>query len=70
MIVKLYTLPNCGICHMVRTKLQNKNILFEEHDFQEIADVIHSDHAPALEVENNIYNSPTEIVQWINNYEE
>lgn len=50
-MIILYTLPNCGICHMVKTKLQEKNILFEEKDFSLIAETINSDHAPALAYE-------------------
>lgn len=68
-MVTLYTLPNCGICAMVKTKLRQKQIDFNEKEFSEIADIIHSDHAPALYVsQDKILNSPTEIVNWINNY--
>ena len=67
MSVILYTLPNCGICKMAKAKLQQKNILYEEKPFQDIAAEINSDHAPALKTEDgNIYNSPAEIVNWIN----
>lgn len=72
MEVTLYTLPNCGICHMAATKLKIKDIPFTEKDFSEIAASINSDHAPALKIEENgettIYNSPTAIVDWINKY--
>lgn len=68
----LYTLPGCGICQMIKTKLQQKNIPFIEKDFIEIAEIIHSDHAPALQVEEEgdtaIYNAPSQIVAWINKY--
>lgn len=69
----LYTLPSCGICHMAATKLKIKDIPFEQRDFSEIAEAIHSDHAPALEIidehgNTTIYNSPSEIVDWINTY--
>jgi hypothetical protein len=54
---------------MVKTKLKQKQIDFNEKEFSEIADIIHSDHAPALYVsQDKILNSPTEIVNWINNY--
>lgn len=72
-MIILYTLPNCGICHMVKTKLQEKNILFEEKDFSLIAETINSDHAPALAYEQNgqtlVLNSPGTIVNWINKQE-
>lgn len=69
----LYTLPNCGICHMAATKLKMRDIPFEQKDFSEIAEVIHSDHAPALEIKDDqgnttIYNNPSQIVDWINAY--
>ena len=74
-MVTLYTLPTCGICNMVKTKLLQNNIPFEEKNFSEIVDRIKSDRAPALEVTDSannitIYNSPTEIVKWINEYGE
>lgn len=68
-MVTLYTLPSCGICNMVKTKLKQKNIAFEEKEFPLIAQTLQSDHAPVLEDEqHNFYNSPTSIVEWINNY--
>lgn len=75
MKVVLYTLPTCGICHMIKTKLQNKNILFEEKNFENIAEAIHSNRAPALEITNEygdivIYNNPGTMVSWIENQEE
>ena len=69
-MITLYTLPNCGICNMVKTKLKQKNIQFEEQPFENIANIINSDHAPALKVdENHIYNTPSTIVSWIMNSE-
>ena len=66
-MITIYTLPNCGICKMVKTKLQQKHIMYEEKPFQDIAAEINSNHAPALKIENGeIYNSPTAIVNWIN----
>ena len=68
-MVVLYSLPNCGICNMVKTKLNSKKINFIEKDFQNIAEKIQSDHAPAIEIiddKHTILNSPSEIVAWIN----
>lgn len=73
-MITLYTLPSCGICHMVKTKLKERNIPFEEKDFSLIADTIKSDRAPVLQIEKNgetqILNSITGMVAWINNYQE
>ena len=71
-MIILYTLPSCPICEMVKTKLNQKNILFVEKDFSDIAASINSDYAPALEITENgeatIYNNPSTIVRWINEY--
>ena len=73
MLINLYTLPTCGICQMIKTKLNQKNIKFNEKDFSDIANIINSDRAPALEIadngENTIYNTPSAIVNWINKQE-
>ena len=70
MEVILYTLPNCSICKMVKTKLEQKNINFIEKDFSLIAEVIQSDRAPVLKIikdgEITLFNSPTNIINWIN----
>lgn len=70
-MITLYTLPTCGICKMIKTKLEQKNILYTEKNFEDIAAVINSDRAPALETDSGaILNSPTSIVEWINKYGE
>ena len=70
----LYTLPTCGICHMIKTKLEEKNIQYEERNFEDIAAYLQTDHAPALKIVHNneaqFITSPTEMVQIINNYVE
>lgn len=71
MKITLYSLPNCAICKMIKKKLEEKNIKYTEKDFSEIANIIKSDHAPALEIydefnETTIMTSPTRMAQWIN----
>lgn len=72
-VITLYTLPTCGICHMIKTKLQQRNIPFEEKDFSLIAHAIQSDRAPALCLEEDgkhtILNSVSGMVTWINSYQ-
>lgn len=69
-MVTLYTLPTCGICHMIKTKLQERNIPFEEKDFSLIAETIQSDRAPVLQIgETQILTSVTGMVAWINSYQ-
>lgn len=68
----LYTLPTCGICHMIKTKLEEKNIQYEQRNFEDIATYLQTDHAPALKIVHNneaqFITSPTEMIQIINNY--
>ena len=75
MKVVLYTLSSCPICNMVKTKLRSKNIDFQEKDFAEISAQINSVQAPALQIldeqgNTTIYNSPSQMVAWINQYGE
>ena len=66
---KLYTLPSCGICNMIKTKMNEKNIPFLEEDFSKIADVVKTDFAPVLVTgEGKTLLSPREMVLWINDW--
>lgn len=70
-MVELYTLPTCGICHMIKTKLQAKGIQFEEKDFKIVADSMKLDRAPLLHIvyndhEEDYIMSPNKMVEWIN----
>lgn len=82
MQVILYTLPTCPICHMIKTKLNEKGIPFIEAEFDEIAELLHTDRAPILEIAEDLdltkkgieanvtwLQSPTEMVAWINKQE-
>lgn len=66
-MVYLYTLQTCPICNMVKIKLKQKNITFEEKDLSEISSLLNIDRAPVLDIGNENYlTSPQEIVAWIN----
>ena len=82
MQVILYTLPTCPICNMIKTKLNAKNISFTEANFDKIANILHTDRAPVLEIAEDLdltkkgieanvtwLQSPTEMVAWINSQE-
>ena len=82
MKVILYTLPSCPICKMIKTKLNGKNIPFIEEEFDKIAELLHTDRAPVLEIDEDLdltkkvieanvtwLRSPTEMVAWINSQE-
>lgn len=68
-MVELYTLPGCGICHIIKTKLEQKGIQFEEKGLDEISEILHVDHAPILHVIHNdgeeYVMSPSKINEWI-----
>lgn len=82
MQVILYTLPTCPICSMIKTKLNAKNIPFVEEEFDKIAELLHTDRAPILEIAEDLdltkkgieanvtwLQSPAEMVSWINSQE-
>ena len=72
MYFTLYTLPSCGICHMIKTKLESKNIPYTEENLSAIADYLQIDHAPVLKITNGdkveFITSPGELAKLINNY--
>lgn len=69
MNITLYTLPDCGICHMIKTKLEQKNISYKEYNLSEIADSLNIDHAPVLKINDEFITSPGEMVKFINSLE-
>ena len=68
----IYTLPTCPICEMVKKKLIAKDIPFVERPFEELPEIIATDRAPVLAIDDSqfpgypIYmTSPIEINKWI-----
>ena len=61
----LYTLPNCGICNMIKTKLTEKNLSYTEQSFEKIGSKLNTDRAPVLQVNDIYYTSVTDMVKWI-----
>ena len=68
MEINIYTMPTCGICKVMKTKMKAKNIPFNEYNLEEHLDLFDITTAPILTVDDKIYCSPTEINEWINNY--
>ncbi len=68
-MVELYTLPSCSICHIIKTKLEQKGIQFEEKGLEEITEILHVDHAPVLKILHGdgeeYIMSPSKINEWI-----
>ncbi len=69
-MIKLYTSPTCGICKMIKMKLNAKQIEFEES--QDIDFLIERgvQTLPAMEMEDGtLLTSPLEMNNWINSQE-
>ena len=74
MNVKLYTLPTCPICEMVKKKLQDKHIEYDEKPFEEgLNNIFTVETAPVLVVQEEgqdiIFTSPIVINTWIKEQE-
>ena len=83
-MIVLYTLPTCPICEMIKKKLKDKQIPYEEEDFSKLPKYIDTDRAPVMAIVNanfekatdgvlpvdaNFIFSPSEMVEKINNWE-
>lgn len=64
--VKLYTLPTCGICKIMKMKLDKKNIEYQELNLEDYMTRLNTDRAPVLQVNDKLYYRPKEINDWIN----
>lgn len=66
-VIKIYTTPACGICKMVKKKMSEKNIPFEEYNLEDYAEELDIYSAPVLQIdENTLLTSPIEINNWVN----
>lgn len=65
-MIQLYTSPTCGICKMIKMKLNKKNIKFNEtHDIQPLIEK-NIQRLPVMQLEDGtIFTSPTEMNEWI-----
>ena len=68
-MVELYTLPQCPICKMIKTKLEAKMIPYIEHSLEEYIEELKTDRAPVMKIVENdatqyLY-TPTEMNTWI-----
>lgn len=85
MHIILYTLSTCPICEMIKKKMKQKDIYYEELDFSLLPKSLNTDRAPVMAIVNDIdFNkikdsiipidakfilSPTEMVEIINSWE-
>lgn len=65
-MIQLYTSPTCGICKMIKMKLNKKNIKFNEtYDIQPLIEK-NIQRLPVMQLEDGtIFTSPTEMNEWI-----
>lgn len=66
-MIKIYSLPVCPKCDLIKAKMKNKNIPFEEITDQDIMKEKGFLLLPVLETEERIITSFSEINKYINN---
>lgn len=71
-MIKFYSIPNCGICKVMKKKLELRGIPFEEiQDGEFAAEKFNTDHFPVVELEDgSALMSPLEIKKWIEEQQE
>ena len=67
-MIKCYSLPNCPMCEMLKEKLNENNISFEEIQDKEILKSKGITHVPCLEMEDNTILKLADALKWVNNY--
>lgn len=69
-MIKLYTSPTCGICKMIKMKLNAKKIEFEESQDIDFLMERGVQTLPVMEMEDGtLLTSPLEMNNWINSQE-
>lgn len=67
MAVKIYTIPTCGICKIIKKKMIDKNIEFEEYNLEDYAEKLDIKTTPVLQIDEDTFlTSPLQINAWIN----
>ena len=68
-MIKIYTAQKCGICKVIKAKLDMKNIPYEEcQDSEYIQKTFNTNVVPIIETEDGlILDSPTKMKKWIDN---
>lgn len=74
-MIKLFTLPTCPICEMVKKKLSAKKLHYIELPFEQLPKGIDTERAPVMAVSDSLGEvdvavtkyllSPIEINKWI-----
>ena len=65
-MIKCYSLPNCPMCEMLKEKLKENNVSFEEIQDKEILKSKGITHVPCLEMEDNTILKLADALKWVN----
>ena len=70
-MIKLYTSPTCPTCKMIKMKLGQKNIPYEETHDIEVLKEKHILRLPVMELEDGtMLSAPLDMNNWIKAYGE
>ena len=70
-MVVLYTLPTCGICKVIKGKLEKANVDFKEIVGEDFFIQNGYENAPILQTDDReMLTSPMAINKWIKNQQE
>ena len=67
-MIKVYSIPYCPMCDLLKEELQEKEIPYESIMDKEILQNKGITHVPVLEVEGQLLNT-AEALKWVKNYE-
>lgn len=66
-MIKIYTTPTCGICKMVKAKLNVKKIPFEEYNLEDYVEQFNVSAAPVVQLDDGtLLTGAIKINDWIN----
>ena len=81
-MITLYTLPFSPICNLIRQKMKEKKVEFQELNFSEVLNKINATTAPVVEIPvgktycgdfceyTTVYlETPEEILKWLNDFD-
>lgn len=66
--VTIYTVPNCGRCCVLKEKLTNSGVIYEEKDANEYLNILKDNKifsAPALVVDDSVMDF-AQACKWVN----
>lgn len=67
--IKLYTIPNCPKCNLIKKKLLAKKVSFETITDDEELSKLENDYFPQMQIDNGKIMNFSEINDWVNSLE-